>query len=147
MTVNLIYRPRHNKEKDRPLKATLYSAGYDLSADIEHPLEATAGAITTVHTGVYLDPTNEQGPYYIRVAPRSGLAKAHGYQILAGVIDQDYPGEILVLLTTLKTFTVTQGMRIAQIILEAKYDKSFGGDVRLGQDTRVDGFGSTGTGG
>lgn len=55
-----------------------------------------------------------------RVAPRSGLASKHFIDIGAGVIDADYRGEVKVLLFNFSEvdFTVQQGDRIAQLVLE-----------------------------
>jgi dUTP pyrophosphatase len=59
--------------------------------------------------------------FYGRVAPRSGLAYKNGIDILGGVIDPDYTGEVFVIVlnTSAAPFEVTQDMRIAQLILEA----------------------------
>ena len=58
--------------------------------------------------------------YYGRIAPRSGLALKSGIDVLGGVIDSDYRGELRVMLynTSEELFIVTHGMRIAQLILE-----------------------------
>src|SRR5207237_6088385 len=58
--------------------------------------------------------------FYGRIAPRSGLAVKHGLDILAGVIDSDYRGEILCILINLgkQDYKVTIGTRIAQLIVE-----------------------------
>ena len=59
--------------------------------------------------------------YYGRIAPRSGLSINNGINVLGGVIDADYRGEIKVILhntDSYATFTVTRGMRIAQFIME-----------------------------
>ena len=57
---------------------------------------------------------------YARVAPRSGLAANRSIDIGAGVIDQDYRGEIKVLLinNSKHPYPVKPGDRIAQLILE-----------------------------
>ena len=53
--------------------------------------------------------------------PRSGLARSHGVTVLnaPGTIDADYRGEIQVLLINhgAEPFTVTRGMRIAQLVI------------------------------
>lgn len=56
---------------------------------------------------------------YARIAPRSGLAYKHGIDVLAGVIDEDYRGDVGVILINLGTepFTVRHGDRIAQLIV------------------------------
>lgn len=58
--------------------------------------------------------------YYARIAPRSGLAYKKGIDVMAGVIDRDYRGEVGVILVNLgqEPVTITQGDRIAQMILE-----------------------------
>ncbi|AUF82677.1 dUTP pyrophosphatase [Tetraselmis virus 1] len=58
--------------------------------------------------------------HYIRVAPRSGLAFKNGIDVLAGVIDESYRGEIKVILQNLgdNDFSVKKGDRIAQLIFE-----------------------------
>jgi dUTP pyrophosphatase len=57
---------------------------------------------------------------YARVAPRSGLALNHGIDVLAGVVDVDFRGEVavMVLNTDHEDVIITHGMRIAQIVLE-----------------------------
>jgi dUTP pyrophosphatase len=58
--------------------------------------------------------------YYARVAPRSGIAVNHGIDVLAGVIDPDYRGEVGVVLINHGngSFQVDHGARIAQLIME-----------------------------
>jgi dUTP pyrophosphatase len=55
-----------------------------------------------------------------RIAPWSGLAVKHGIDIGVGVIDEDYQGEIKVVLINNSTipFQVRPGDRIVQLILE-----------------------------
>jgi len=56
---------------------------------------------------------------YGRIAPRSGLAYKHGIDIMGGVIDEDYRGDIGVILINHgdEPFIVTHGDRIAQMII------------------------------
>ena len=59
--------------------------------------------------------------HYGRIAPRSGLAYKNGIDILAGVIDSDYRGDIGVILYNTDSnsdFEVKIGDKIAQIIIE-----------------------------
>lgn len=58
--------------------------------------------------------------YYGRIAPRSGLAYKHGIDVLAGVIDSGYRGDIGVILINFGTedFPVNEGDKIAQFIIE-----------------------------
>jgi dUTP pyrophosphatase len=58
--------------------------------------------------------------HYGRVAPRSGLAYKHGIDVMAGVIDIDYRGEVGIILYNSSgvDFTVNFGDKIAQLIIE-----------------------------
>jgi dUTP pyrophosphatase len=59
--------------------------------------------------------------YYGRIAPRSGLAYKNGIDVMAGVVDSDYRGDVGVILINLDKeahFVVEHGMRIAQLIIE-----------------------------
>lgn len=127
-----------------PKKGTMNSAGYDISSSID--IVVKPGIVNVISTGLFVAmPTGTYG----RIAPRSGLAFKFGANILAGVIDADYRGEIKVLMTTLTEFPVKKGDRIAQLILE-KY-LSHAVLVEVGVITNLDitergagGFGSTG---
>lgn len=58
--------------------------------------------------------------YYGRIAPRSGLAVNKGIDVLAGVVDSDYRGELGIVLInhSLDYFNISIGDKIAQLILE-----------------------------
>ncbi|HKN83808.1 MAG TPA: dUTP diphosphatase [Pyrinomonadaceae bacterium] len=58
--------------------------------------------------------------FYGRVAPRSGLAAKNGLDVLAGVIDSDYRGEICCLLynTGDEVISLPPGSKICQLIIE-----------------------------
>ncbi len=90
-----------------------------------------------------------------QVRPRSGLALKHGVTVLnsPGTVDADYRGEVSVILANLgrERFTVTRGMRIAQLII-APVSRLAWREVADGSmlppSTRGEGgFGSTGVGG
>ena len=99
-----------------PARATDGAAGYDLySADSYVILP---GHRVVVSTGISLQlPLGTYG----RIAPRSGLAVKHGLNILAGVVDPDYTGEVKVVIHNTderQPFIIRPGYRIAQLILE-----------------------------
>jgi deoxyuridine 5'-triphosphate nucleotidohydrolase len=58
--------------------------------------------------------------FYGRLAPRSGLATKRGLDVLAGVVDSDYRGEVCCLLYNAgdETVQLPQGSKICQLILE-----------------------------
>lgn len=84
---------------------------------------------------------------YGRVAPRSGLANKHFIDVGAGVIDQDYRGNVGVILFNFgsEQFHVKKGDRIAQLILERIYIPELEELQSLDETERgAGGFGSTG---
>lgn len=87
--------------------------------------------------------------FYGRIAPRSGLAAKQGLDVLAGVIDPDYTGEvkIIILNTSENNVTLGNNQRIAQLILERAEIGSLVETVGpLKTTNRGSGrFGSTGT--
>ena len=60
---------------------------------------------------------------YGRIAPRSGMALEHHIDVGGGVIDQDYPGNLCVILFNHSDvpYAVSRGDRIAQLICEKIY--------------------------
>jgi F-type H+-transporting ATPase subunit alpha len=86
--------------------------------------------------------------YYGRIAPRSGLAVKSGINVLAGVIDSDYRGEIMVVLHNTDqhhSYHYAKGDRIAQLIIETCYHLDIEYVDSLEPTERgQDGFGSTG---
>ncbi|HMO80021.1 MAG TPA: dUTP diphosphatase [Pyrinomonadaceae bacterium] len=88
------------------------------------------------------------GGFYGRMAPRSGLALKFGIDVMAGVIDADYRGEVLCLLINLgeDAFQIRAGDRIAQLIIEKVAIREPIWSEELPVTERgVMGFGSTGT--
>lgn len=126
-----------------PTKATNCSAGYDLYA---------AENATVSRQGRRLIKTNISLAipigFYGRIAPRSGLAFKSGIDVMAGVIDSDYRGDIGVILlnTDLNLdFEVKKGDRIAQIIIEKCHDVNWILSNSLAETKRGDkGYGHSG---
>ncbi len=134
------------KELEIPKYATDGSAGFDLVAAIEADIEILPNKRVLVPTGLAIAlPTG----YEAQVRPRSGLALKNGITVLntPGTIDCDYRGEIGVILINLgeEKFTVTRGMKIAQIVI-AKYEVGSFIITNELPDTKrgTGGFGSTG---
>lgn len=85
--------------------------------------------------------------FYGRVAPRSGLAAKNGLDVLAGVIDSDYRGEICVVLynTGDEPINLAAGSKICQLIIEQIITPEAAWATDLDDTARgAGGFGSTG---
>ena len=102
-----------------PAYATPGSAGMDLRACIEAPLELKPGQTELLPTGMAIhigDPS-----LCAMLLPRSGLGHKHGVVLgnLVGLIDSDYQGQLMVSCWNRgdKTFIVEPGERIAQMVL------------------------------
>ena len=125
-----------------PTKGSEYAAGSDLYA-IE-TVEILPGKRALISTGLSMAVPNG---LYIRIAPRSGLAVKQGVDVLAGVVDSDYRGEIKVAIINLgqERFIVKPGDRIAQMIIEQIKLPTFSEVNELSDtDRSANGFGSTG---
>ena len=94
------------------------AAGIDLRAMVEEEVEIAAGGTYMVPTGIALH-MGKSG-MCATVLPRSGLGYNNGIVLgnLVGLIDADYQGELMVPLwnRSKKKFTITVGMRIAQLV-------------------------------
>lgn len=127
-----------------PTQGTSFAAGYDLYA--AEDAVVVCGTRKLIKTNISMEITPG---YYGRIAPRSGLAYKNGIDVLAGVIDSDYRGDIgVILYNTDKNidFSVKKGDRIAQIIFEACYTATLNNVDNLDNTLRqAGGFGSTGT--
>lgn len=118
------------------------NAGFDLYATEEGTI--APGEREAVPVGIS---TSFSPEYYMRVAPRSGLAVKSGVDVLAGVIDSNYRGEWKVVLhnTSKMYFHYEIGDRIAQAIPEKISTESFEFvDSLLATERGAGGFGSTG---
>lgn len=107
--------------EDLPLPAyqTEDAAGMDLHAAVVRPREIDSGGIALVPTGIAM--ALPRG-YEAQLRPRSGLALNHGISLpnAPATIDADYRGEIRVIVINHgpKPFTVTRGLRIAQMVVQ-----------------------------
>jgi dUTP pyrophosphatase len=143
----MLYVKLVNEFATLPRKANPDDAGFDLSSCDSMIIPAKERRI--VNTGIVISiPKNT----YARIAPRSGLASKHGIDVLAGVVDQGYRGNIMVILynTSDIPFEIKIGDRIAQLILESIVQvqvKEFSdfSEITDTESTRGDkGFGSSG---
>lgn len=145
----LVLRLPHGEGLELPAYETPGSAGMDLRAAIakDTPLEIVPGGRFAVPTGLVMEiPQGFEG----QVRPRSGLALKSGITCLnaPGTIDSDYRGEVKVILANLgaEPFTVTRGMRIAQLVIAPVVQARIVVADSLGDTARGSGgFGSTGT--
>ena len=102
-----------------PDYATAGSAGLDLRACLDVPLELKPGQTELIPTGMAIhigDPA-----LAAMILPRSGLGHKHGIVLgnLVGLIDSDYQGELMVSCWNRgqQTFTIEPGDRIAQLVI------------------------------
>ena len=131
-----------NNNTNIPIRGTCNSAGLDLCSNENgfiNPLSRvmiSTGIIVKIPMG-----------HYGRIAPRSGLALKNGIDVLAGVIDSDYRGEIKVILYNTdkdKRYEYKKDDKIAQLIIEKYYDFEINIVNELEDTIRSDGgFGST----
>ncbi|MAD53540.1 MULTISPECIES: dUTP diphosphatase [unclassified Idiomarina] len=102
-----------------PEYATAGSAGMDLRACIDAPMNIAAGQTELIGTGIAMyigDPG-----YAATLLPRSGLGHKHGIVLgnLVGLIDSDYQGELKVSVWNRsdKDYLIEPGDRIAQLVV------------------------------
>jgi dUTP pyrophosphatase len=114
-----IIDPRIGADFPLPQYATAGSAGLDLRACLEKPLELAPGRAELIPTGVAIH-LEDPGLAAV-VLPRSGLGHRHGIVLgnLVGLIDSDYQGELMVSCwnRSQEAFTVNPGERIAQLVI------------------------------
>lgn len=142
MKVKVINQSKHAL----PNYETGASAGLDIRANIDEPIEIKPLGRALVKTGLFLE--IPEG-YECQVRPRSGLALKKGITVLnsPGTIDADYRGEVGVILANIsdETFIVNDGERIAQLVF-AKFEQAQWVETNelSGTERGAGGFGSTG---
>ena len=120
MKIKIVNRSKHAL----PQYATPLSAGLDLRADIDEPIELKSLERKLIPTGLFIE--LPEG-YEAQIRPRSGLAIKHGISLVnsPGTIDADYRGEIGVIVINLsnETFIINDGERICQMVI-AKHERA-----------------------
>jgi dUTP pyrophosphatase len=140
--------PRIGREYPLPQYATSGSAGVDLRACIDAPLEMKPGDTQLIPSGIAIH--LEDPSYAAIVLPRSGLGHKHGIVLgnLVGLIDSDYQGQIFVSCWNRgqTTFTIQPGERIAQLVVVPVVQVDFEVVEEFTASERgAGGFGSSGT--
>jgi dUTP pyrophosphatase len=142
MTTDTLRFKRLDERATLPTRGSAASAGLDIysiediSIEPKQRVLARTGLAVAVPTG-----------FYGRVAPRSGLAVKNGLDVLAGVIDSDYRGELCCALlnTGDETLILPSGSRLCQLIIEQIITPTPAWAEDLDETTRgAGGFGSTG---
>ncbi|NWR69140.1 DUT protein, partial [Centropus unirufus] len=125
-----------------PSRGSARAAGYDLYSAYDCVIPPMEKAVVKTDIQIALP-----SGCYGRIAPRSGLAAKHFIDVGAGVIDEDYRGNVGVVLFNFgkESFQVKKGDRIAQLICERIFYPELE-EVQALDDTErgEDGFGSTG---
>lgn len=142
-----LYVKLENPEARLPSYGSEYAAGMDLYACEDKVVPSQGRALVDTGISISMDETSLD-KYYLRIAPRSGLAVKNGLMVGAGVIDADYRGIIKVLLFNHgdDEYRVRKGDRVAQMIMERICRPDFNlVEAHEGETERgAGGFGSTG---
>ena len=114
-----ILDPRLGNEFPLPHYATDGSAGMDMRACLDAPLELAPGDTHLIPTGLAIH-VADTGLAAV-LLPRSGLGHKHGIVLgnLVGLIDSDYQGQVFVSCWNRgkNTFIVEPGERVAQMVI------------------------------
>ncbi len=142
MKVKIINKSHH----PLPQYATPLSAGMDIRAFLNEPVEIKPLERKLIPTGLYI--ALPEG-YEAQMRPRSGLAIKHGISLLntPGTIDADYRGEIGIILINLSNepFVVNDGERICQMVITTHSHVDWQLEETLDETARgAGGFGHTG---
>lgn len=130
-----------------PRYATPGSAGLDLRACLDAPLELAPGASALVSTGIAIHVADPSLAAVI--LPRSGLGHKHGIVLgnLVGLIDSDYQGPLMVSVWNRGSaaYTLQPFERIAQLVVVPVVQATFRIVDSFDASERGEGgFGSTG---
>ncbi|XP_041982690.1 deoxyuridine 5'-triphosphate nucleotidohydrolase [Aricia agestis] len=143
-TVNTVLKfTRLTTNAFAPSKGSEKAAGFDLKSAYDYVVPARGKELIKTDIQIELP-----SGCYGRVAPRSGLAVKNFIDVGAGVIDEDYRGNVGVVLFNHSDndFVVNKGDRIAQLICEKIFYPEIVEANSLSETQRADGgFGSTGT--
>jgi dUTP pyrophosphatase len=144
-----ILDPRVGNDFPLPEHATEGSAGVDLRACLDEPMEIKPGQTELIPTGmaVYI----EDPGLAAMILPRSGLGHKQGIVLgnLVGLIDSDYQGQLFVSCWNRSTesFTLEPGLRLAQMVIVPVVQVDFEVVEEFEDSDRgAGGFGHTGKG-
>lgn len=142
-----IIDPRIGREFPLPDYATDGSAGMDLRACLDSPLELVSGATELLPTGIAIH-IGDPGLAAV-LLPRSGLGHKHGIVLgnLVGLIDSDYQGQLFVSCWNRSgaPFLIEPGERIAQMVFVPVVQADFEVVETFADSSRgAGGFGHTG---
>ncbi|XP_051919696.1 deoxyuridine 5'-triphosphate nucleotidohydrolase, mitochondrial isoform X1 [Hippocampus zosterae] len=126
-----------------PTRGSTKAAGYDLYSAYDYSIDPMDKAVVKTDIQIAV-------PHgcYGRVAPRSGLAAKHFIDVGAGVVDEDYRGNVGVVLFNFgkEQFKVKKGDRVAQLVCERIVYPELVEQEKLDDTERgAGGFGSTGS--
>jgi dUTP pyrophosphatase len=135
------------KRIDPELELPSYAQDGDAGADLRTTEDVTLepGERHLIPTGISVALPEGHVAF---IKPRSGLAVKNGIQVLGGVIDAGYRGEIKAILLNTdlgQPVTFRRGDRIAQLVIQRVEQARFIVADELGESARgAGGFGSTG---
>ncbi len=120
--------PRLGGEFPLPAYATPGSAGLDLRACLDEPLDLKPGQAELIPSGMAIHIGSPE--FAAVILPRSGLGHKHGIVLgnLVGLIDSDYQGQVFVSCWNRghESFRISPGERIAQLVfvpvVQAQFD-------------------------
>jgi dUTP pyrophosphatase len=142
-----ILNPRVGRDFPLPHYATSGSAGLDLRACLDEPLQLNTGETQLISTGIAIHISE---PHLAAIIlPRSGLGHKHGIVLgnLVGLIDSDYQGELMISCWNRghASFTIQPGDRLAQLMIVPVVHAKFEVVTDFDQSDRgTGGFGHTG---
>jgi len=141
-TIDVLHFKQLDSRAVLPKRGSALAAGLDvcsiedLSIEPKQRVTARTGLAVAIPAG-----------FYGRIAPRSGLAAKNGLDVLAGVIDSDYRGEVCCVLynTGESRINLPAGSKICQLIVEQIITPEAAWANDLDETARgAGGFGSTG---
>jgi len=132
-----------------PGYATPGSAGLDLRACINEPIDIAPGQTLLIPTGIAIHVADPS--YCAIILPRSGLGHKHGIVLgnLVGLIDSDYQGQLMVSTWNRgqQNFQICAMDRLAQLVIVPVAQVEWEVVEEFSTSTRgTGGFGSTGKG-
>jgi dUTP pyrophosphatase len=130
-----------------PSYATPGSAGLDLRACINEPIDIAPGQTLLIPTGIAIHVADPG--YCAIILPRSGLGHKHGIVLgnLIGLIDSDYQGQLMVSTWNRgqQNFQICAMDRLAQLVIVPVAQVEWEVVEEFSTSTRgTGGFGSTG---